>query len=683
MLEGIVRLGSSSSGVMQAQFRSFAKKMPAYYASVIAMMLSVIYVFHGIAPAWAAIGIPSGISLLGTVRGYWWLMHADDAVTWSEAHVYLRRSTWTLIVAVSILMAMDVTLFRYGNDHTRYFLLLQMLACATCGFYCLMHLRMASLVVFAVVMIPFDVLTVSLHQPSATSTAVTATVTAGVMILAMLGYQRDFLNLIRAEADTQKLSQENLHLAQLDMLTGLPNRRYFFDVLASWRPQGEGATVAALGMLDLDGFKPVNDTYGHTVGDSVLAEISARLRSVSERIDHLCRLGGDEFAFLVQAEDEEALRRLGLDIINAVGKPIQVANKIMSVGCSVGFALWPKQGAAEGIAQFEQADYALYHAKRSGRGRTVLFSEEHESLIVEQGKVEQALRSADLQAEFYLMYQPIVELSTGRTLSLECLARWKSSVLGEVPPAVFVPVAERTGLISDLTLVLLGQALRAAEGWPDHIGLSFNVSPYDMTSREQIVKMIEAILASKVSPGRLTLELTETALLNNFAETTLHMEMFRSVGASVALDDFGTGHSSLSYVHSLPFDKIKIDRGFVLNLESNPASRNIMRAVIGLCRDLNVASVVEGVETEAQLQLLQEMGAGQIQGYLFARPMTQGAADAFVEQRISSAAESVLGLHTWQAKSRLSGLPFVLREGLGTEGEWDAGGEAERQRTAG
>lgn len=620
-------------GVMAARFQSFAKRMPAYYASFVAMMLAVVYVFYPLAPASLSCVLPLGAAALGVWRGLWWLKRRDATVTDEEARRHLLRATRTLTVVAVVITLLDIRLFFYADIHARYFLLVQLLASVMCGFYCLMHLRTAALVICAAVMVPFDILALLMRQPSMTVAACTATITVGVMILAMVGYQRDFISLVEARAETLKLSEENLHLANLDVVTGLPNRRRFFEVLELLAHDREDqARTPAVGVMDLDGFKPVNDTYGHLVGDKVLAEIAERLRGKADRLEHLCRLGGDEFAFVVYAENEAELGRLGAALIETVRQPMQMQGRVISVGCSVGFALWPETPGSNGAALFEHADYALYHAKREGRARTVLFSEEHETLIREQGRIEQTLRSADLEAEFYPMFQPIVDLGTGTAVAFECLARWKSPVLGHVSPGVFIPIAEHTGLISELTLVLLRKGLEAASQWPEEVHIAFNVSPHDIASRAKTVQLIGAIEQSGVTPHRVAIELTETALLHNFAEVSSHLALLRAIGVSISLDDFGTGHSSLSYVHALPLDKVKVDRSFVRDVETNPTSRNIVRSVITLCRDLGFGCVVEGVETEAQLEILRMMGGDLIQGYFFSKPMPQRGVATYLLQ---------------------------------------------------
>lgn len=611
-------------GVMAAQFYSFAQRMPSYYASVVVMMFAVMVVFHSDAPGWLACGIPVLTTCLSIWRGSWWVQHRLDKVSDQEAEHYLRRSTITLVTSALVVVGMDIKLFAYGDVYAHFFLLIQILVSAACGFYCLMHLRKAAFATFAAVMIPFAGLTLSLGHRSTSIAALTALFTAGVMILAMLGYERDFFSLIRAKAQTSELSKDNLRLAHIDMLTGLPNRRYFFDEIESCLKSHGGALhLPAVGIIDLDGFKPVNDSYGHRVGDRVLEVIAARLAKLSDDLKHLCRLGGDEFVFMSAEVDDERLQALGRTIADTVSEPITLDHRTVCVGCSVGFAIRRPESVMSGFDLFEQADYALYHAKRTGRARTVLFSEEHETLIREQGVLEQTLRHADLETEFYLVYQPIVDLRTLEVTAFECLARWRSPVLGEVSPGRFIPLAEQAGLINGMTRVLLLKALAAAKTWPQHVHLSFNVSPHEMASLEQTSVIVGLIQSSGIDPRRVGVELTETALLNNFGEVSKHMALIRQTGASIYLDDFGTGHSSLSYIHALPLDKIKVDRSFIQSVDSNGASLSIIRSVLNLCRDLEIPCVVEGVETASQLEQLHRLNAEFIQGYFFSKPLPE------------------------------------------------------------
>ncbi len=617
-------------GVATAQFRSFAAKIPPFYASLVVTMLSIMIVFGQRAPAWLALGMPSIFIVLLVWRGCWWIVHRHDDVTDAEARRHLARATTVLIVSAVFAMGVDVMLFKYADVHAKYFILMQIVASTMAGFFCLMHLRAAAALVAFAMMLPFLGFMLSMGDIGATASAVDIAITVALMSYVMFGYQRDFSSLIRSEAETAALSKENVWLANLDMLTGLPNRRQFFEELQSSIAKAAATKrTVAVGVVDLDGFKPVNDTHGHRVGDHVLAEIARRIERMTSHAALLARVGGDEFAFIVVDADEASLQASADAIIQAVSRPIAVGSLVTSVGCSIGFAMYPRAAATADVL-YERADYALYHAKRSGRSRSVMFSLEHEQLLKEQGAVEQALRGANLADEFYPVFQPIVDASTNRTLALESLARWQSPVLGAVPPGTFIPVAEQAGIIADLTPILLQKSLAAAELWPEDVDLSFNVSPYDIASEARTRRLIEIIQASRVSPQRIAIELTETALMHSFAQTNANMALLQKVGVRISLDDFGTGYSSLSYVHALPINKLKIDKSFISDIGANPRSRNIVRSLITLCHDLGVTCIIEGVETTDQLQIVRELGGAAIQGYYFSKPMPAASVDAYL-----------------------------------------------------
>ena len=628
-------------GVTIAQFQSFANKMPAYYFSVAAMMVATAYTFYHVGPFWLAVGIPAFFLILSIVRGVWWLRYRNQQLTDAEAKRHLTRATVILIGSAAVVVWMDVLLFRYGNTHQQYFILFHLLFAAVSGFFCLMHLRVVASIVAVAVVTPFVVLTYSMGELGDRASAINAVVMAAVMLFAMIRYQSDFTHLLLSKAETVRLSTEILKLANTDVLTGLPNRRQFFSSLnneTSGANENKKAQCRmAVGIVDLDGFKPVNDTHGHLVGDAVLVEVARRLVSEALQLDTVCRVGGDEFAFIVRGNpDEMSLAVLGRSVIKAVARPIQVGNLVTSVGCSIGFAIYPDTAGAVALL-YERADYALYHAKRSGRARAVTFSFEHQRLIREQGAVEQTLRNADLHSEFYPVFQPLVDVASGRTRAFECLARWDSPTLGAVSPGVFIPIAEQAGVIAELTPVLLRKALVAAHRWPPHLHLSFNVSPFDIASSERTENIINLIAESGIAASRVAIEITETALLLNFAETNAQISKLREFGVHISLDDFGTGYSSLSYVHALRFDEIKIDGSFVADIESNSASRNIVRSVVSLCRDMRVTCVIEGVETEEQLNVVKQLGATVVQGFLFGRPMNGDLIQDYLSDEVGKA----------------------------------------------
>jgi predicted signal transduction protein with EAL and GGDEF domain len=312
--------------------------------------------------------------------------------------------------------------------------------------------------------------------------------------------------------------------------------------------------------------------------------------------------------------------RLGERIGDQVKLPYQFDTAHSGLSCSIGFAVFPRS-ATSAEALYECADYSLYHAKRFLRGRTVIFSSELEAEIRSRGVIENLLRSCDFDAEMDLVFQPIVDAMSERTAGFEVLSRWHSPRLGLVSPADFIPAAERIGLIRPLTQALLIRALATAKTWPDDIRLSFNLSAHDICSPDGILPLIMIIENSGLPPRRIDFELTETAVTFDFVRAQQSIAALKAMGCGISLDDFGTGYSSLSHVHRLPLDKLKIDRSFVADINDNPVSHKIIKSLTGLCDDMEIACVVEGVETRAQLDTLRRLGCDFIQGYYFAKPM--------------------------------------------------------------
>lgn len=292
----------------------------------------------------------------------------------------------------------------------------------------------------------------------------------------------------------------------------------------------------------------------------------------------------------------------------------------VTIGCSGGFASFPEAGKT--IHElFDRSDYALYHAKSESVGSSSLFSLEHETRIRSDRALEAALREADLMAELHVVFQPIICTRTHVVTAVEALGRWRSATLGDVSPERFIVTAERLGMIQSITLNLLGKALADFATLPETIGLSFNLSAHDIVSPSTIAKVLDLIEMSGVDPKRIAFELTETAVMSDYDAAVTGICALRELGIRVALDDFGTGYSSLSYLRQLPLDKVKVDRSFVSDI-NKPSGRNIVAAIVGLCRTLQLELIIEGVETDGQLIALQALGCSLAQGYLFAKPMS-------------------------------------------------------------
>ncbi len=409
-------------------------------------------------------------------------------------------------------------------------------------------------------------------------------------------------------------------LAHHDALTGLANRALLHDriELALTRVR-RGEEVAVL-FLDLDHFKSVNDTFGHATGDELLRIVAGRLRSGLRETDTIARLGGDEFAILlVGAKQPEGAGVVAQRIVDIMNAPINIDGKQIRVGVSIGIATAPYD-AETTSGLLKCADLALYRAKADGRGTHRFFEAEMDSRMHARLKLEQDLREAVAEGGFMLHYQPLVNLETNEVSGFEALIRWNHDERGMISPADFIPLAEETGLIIPIGQWVLKQACRDAAAWAKPLKVAVNLSRAQLMS-PGIVENVAAILAETgLSPGRLQLEITETAVMHDAAKAAQLLNELRSMGVEIAMDDFGTGHSSLSCLRGFPFNKIKIDRSFVNDLTSSLEARSILRTIVALAKVLGMSTTAEGIETAEQLDIVRAEGCGEMQGYFFSRP---------------------------------------------------------------
>lgn len=412
------------------------------------------------------------------------------------------------------------------------------------------------------------------------------------------------------------------YMARHDGLTGLANRAVLLEkmeeALARLRRHGNRFTVF---MLDLDLFKTVNDSLGHPVGDELLKVVAGRLSACIRETDTVARLGGDEFAILATADGDqrEAAIATANRLLGAVAAPCDLDGHHVNIGTSVGIALAPEHGTD--VDQLvKNADLALYKAKSEGRDAYRIF-EDAMGVEVRTRRAHQIdLRNALSNDEFELYYQPIVDIQTRQTASIEALIRWHHPQRGMIPPADFIPLAEESGLINQIGEWVLRKACSDALHWPPHIKVSVNLSAVQFRKIGPIDSFCQTLRESGLQPERLELEITESVLLQGNADNVETLHRLRLMGISIVLDDFGTGYSSLSYLRMFPFDKIKIDRSFVHELAKNADCAAIVSAVAGLGRSLRIDTVAEGVETEDQLLLVHAAGCTHAQGYLFGRP---------------------------------------------------------------
>jgi diguanylate cyclase (GGDEF)-like protein len=428
---------------------------------------------------------------------------------------------------------------------------------------------------------------------------------------------------IHADVTEKRNSEKQIEfLAHHDALTGLANRVQLREHIERTLEQVKRGGKASVLCLDLDNFKTINDTLGHSVGDALLCAVATRLRDLVRDIDMVSRTGGDEFS-IVQSGAEPpmaACSALAARIVESLSVPFDLGDHNVVIGASVGIAIAPDDGD-NADQLLKNADMALYRAKEDGRGRFHFFEPEMDVKAQARRVLELDLRNAITSGEFEVFYQPIVNLAENRITGFEALLRWNHPTRGRVAPNDFIPLAEETGLIGPIGEWVIRQACAEARTWPSGLRVAVNVSPVQFRNKGLVAAVISALATSRLPPDLLELEITETVLMNNNEATLTALHQLRDLGVRISMDDFGTGYSSLSYLRSFPFDKIKIDQSFVRGLAERPDSIAIIRAVAGLGLSFGVTTTAEGVETQEQLDQMRAEGCTEVQGYFYSRPV--------------------------------------------------------------
>ena len=415
----------------------------------------------------------------------------------------------------------------------------------------------------------------------------------------------------------KKSEDEDCSLARYDALTGFLSRASFQEFAARELHKGKHCVLLS---LYVDRLKLIRDTLGHLAGDKVLQVVAERMAQHLRKIDVVGRIGGDEFAvLLVDCEDERSASAVSECFVMEIGKPIALEGVSVSVGVRIGMAPTGDQGVNLDTL-LRNADLALYAAKRGQLGNCRWYDPSTVSMLVERMALEDDLRLALINNEFFLNYQPIFNASGKTVMGFEALIRWKSPTRGMVPPVEFISFAESTGLMVEIGDWVLRTACAEAARWSEKLALSINLSTSQLRS-EKIVERIDAALASNGLPAsRLEIEITESSLMEDMAGCKIVLDELHAMGLMLALDNFGTGYSSFNAIRTLPFTRIKIDRSLIDDMGRTKETLSMVRAIVGLCISLGVAVTAEGIETEAQLEILQEVGCHGLQGYLLGRP---------------------------------------------------------------
>ena len=488
-------------------------------------------------------------------------------------------------------------------------------------------LRLTSRAPRARTLLPYLPVTVALVAPAVAGpgTRVPGLAAGGVAVVLLL-LARQALSAV----DNAELSADLSRLAYTDPLTGLANRALFAEKVTEAQRRVRGGGRLAVLLLDLDGFKAVNDSLGHAAGDRLLRQLAERLRAAVAPSDMVARLGGDEFAVLVEAAGPGAGLRTARLVLEALAAPVPFEGRVVRVTASIGVVEQAGQGIEDVL---RDADVAMYAAKSAGKACVREFEPAMRRAVVARAELEADLRHALDRGQFVLQYQPVVDLDSREVRGAEALVRWRHPRRGLLPPATFVPLAEETGLIAELDGWVLGEACRAAAGWQElrpGVTVSVNVAADRFANTDLVGAVADALAETGLAPDCLTLELTETALVADAEATIGRLSALSALGVQVAIDDFGTGYSSLAYLHRLPASVLKIDRSFVAGLGTNAESTALVRVILGLAETFGLRTVAEGVETESQRALLRALGCVTAQGYLFAPALDPGDLEAML-----------------------------------------------------
>lgn len=646
-LTSLISFDSEDKELNRARFEALGRQLPLMYGIIAINMVAAVSTHYHDIPFTLSTLVPGLLLLIGIARTAVVIRDRKRVVPDDEIAKKLHSSVIRILPLAATYSIWAIFLFSHGdarqNSQMVFFTSVTTMSAA----FCMMHAKQAAIMILWTVTALFSTFLMTTGNMVNQMIGLNMVLIALVFGALLSRAEQNFCQLVmqkRAEREQlvrlQMLNEENHRLANTDSLTGLANRRQFLAEIDScverYENSGEEFVVA---LMDLDGFKPVNDVFGHPAGDQVLIETGRRLRACFDSMPvTIARLGGDEFGLLFHAPGNDD------DIMAQAHRACETFDAAYSfdegsanISATIGMARFPAAANSRALL-FDRADYALYYAKQNAKSEPVFFSHEHERLIFASSALEQALRHADLDREMRVEFQPVLDLASGHTRGLEALARWYCPTLGRIRPDLFIKAAENIGMMGRLSEVLFRKAVDEARMWPDHLTLSFNLSATSLSSVSPVMRLLSIAQRAGFPASRIVFEITESAVMNDFDSAMDVLSVIREAGAHVAIDDFGTGFSSLAYVHRLPIDILKIDRSFVHDLSASTRSANVMRSILSLCENLDIACIVEGVETQEQFDLVCDLGGSLIQGYYYSKPLSAGDTHMVLQIEFSTTA---------------------------------------------
>ena len=618
----------------EVQFQRLTRQAPILYALLSINTLVTAYAARGQVPRLLWLHVPALLVALFVFRMIVWLRRIGRDMPAERIGPHLRKTVWMARVLSLMCGSWGLALLATADAAHDQFVPMFIATGSFASAYCLSVLPAAA---FSSIFLATLPVCIALILSGERLQAVIGFdfLIVSLLILRLIGDQ--FGQLVKEVAAQTRTRR----LAYYDPLTSLPNRRAFIELLDT-RIDGRRAAVPgfAVAMLDLDGFKPINDSFGHAAGDQILAQLARRLNALAAPHHIVARLGGDEFAILLHdVRDEATARSIGERFVGALGEPFRIERSQLRLSGSLGIALHPAgDSAAELLAR---ADQALYKAKDQGGNQLALFSPEMKAALRRHITIEQALRDTDDPPDIRIVFQPIIGMAANRIVAVEALARWHHPELGAVPPGEFIQIAERTGIIVALTEKLFERAIAEASSWSCDVHLSFNLSAVQLRSASTPGTLMAVMERYGFDPRRLEIEVTETAVLTDLEAARQIFDALRAVGIRIVLDDFGAGYASIFYLKEIMFDAIKIDGDLIASITEAPRSRALLEGILQLCASTGLEATAEKVETHEQLAMLDRLGCARAQGYLIGRP-TDGedmarilADDLRVSQRVA------------------------------------------------
>ena len=652
LLARIVDIGETQTpfgrALLEVRYRALQRQIPLLYIIALANFLGLHFATGG---AFNEASHPANLLILFVVvRLIHWTRTRSRTLSPERIFAELAKTYVFAALFSSLFCYWAIRLFAIGDSAQQSdVILFASLAAVGCA-YGLSSFPSAARLPLLLFALPLAATLVLSRQPAHIATGVSLILITLLLLRLLDIHNRGFTQLVRSRSDVevereraQKAEGEALaekarvrRIADSDPLTGLANRRAFLSALEEHVGRDDRTRRATLVLVDLDGFKPINDTFGHATGDAVLREVGERLGRAAGGGGLVARMGGDEFALLVgSCSSTAAAARLGKRIAAALQRPYAVEGREFRLSGGCGVLLLEREERDLTLA-LSRCDTALYSAKQRGRGEWALFTGGMEQTTRRRTALEWALRDPAVHQQVGLVFQPIYELATMQISSFEALARWTHPELGPISPGEFIPITEQINAVEAIGETLLGRAAKEAANWPETIRLSFNLSAVQLCSATSAIRVLTIVAEAGLDPGRLQLEVTETALLVDFDSARKNLRLLREAGARIVLDDFGAGFASVSYLREIDFDAIKLDGSLIVSAPTSTPAMRLLRGVVQLCDSLGVPCIAEHIETQEELALLQQLQCRYGQGHLLSVPLSKPAARELASTRLLS-----------------------------------------------